>query len=97
MIHIPEITKNLGNIPYNVPKAISWELKNNTDEPIFIDSFGAGCGCTTPSLSINPIPAHSSGFFNATYSANSQGTNHKSAWIKVKEEQVNLYFTANVV
>lgn len=98
MLTILETTRNLGNIPYNVPITISFDVMNETDSPAIITSVSAGCGCTTPSMSINPIPPHSTAQFNCVYNANSMGSNHKSAsFTEEGENTVMVYFSANVV
>lgn len=97
MLTIPITTKNVGNIPYNVAFTIDYDLLNNTDADILITGFGAGCGCSTPTLSINPIPANSSGKFSIVYNAGAKGSNNKSAWIKVDNKQTDFFFSANVI
>jgi len=98
MLTIVETTKNLGNIPYNVPVTVSFNVINETAESINIASVGAGCGCTQPSMSVNPIPPHSTAQFNCVFNANSMGNNHKSAYYTEEgQSTTTVYFSANVV
>jgi Protein of unknown function (DUF1573) len=98
MLTIVETTKNLGNIPYNVPVTISFNVINETAESITITNVNAGCGCTKPYMSVNPIPPHSTAQFNCVYNANSMGSNHKSAsYTEKNQPSTTVYFSANVV
>ena len=96
MLTIPTTTKDLGTIAYNVPVTVSFDLINDTNEDIQVTNFGAACGCSTPSLSHNPIPANSTAQFNIVYNAAARGNNRKSGYIFINEEDTKFYFSANV-
>ena len=96
MLTIPTTTKDLGTIAYNNPVTVSFDLINNTNEDISVINFGAACGCSTPSLSRNPILANSTAQFNIVYNAAARGDNRKSAYIIVDNEETKFYFSANV-
>lgn len=96
-MQIPLTTKNLGNIPYNVPVQIEYDIVNNSEDFLTISNIQTGCGCSSGNMSINPIPPNQTGKFIIAYSANARGSNSKSASFSALDNTHHFYFNANVV
>lgn len=93
---IPSTTKDLGRIPVGKQLFFTYDLINDTDAPIKIDDKGAQCGCTTPSLSMNPIPPNTTAQFKCGFTPNGTGKTNKSAWIDIGGNRTSFYFKADV-
>jgi len=98
MLIISETTKDFGNIIYNTPVSVSFNVTNNESTPSKKISLGASCGCTTPVLSHNPIPANTTALLTITYNANNRGKNFKIAWLMEEgQPKVEFDIIANVI
>ncbi|HYO21552.1 MAG TPA: DUF1573 domain-containing protein [Flavisolibacter sp.] len=71
-----------GKIKHNVPVTTSFTITNTSDKPIVIESATAGCGCTTPEYSKEPIPAGGSTKLKVGYNAAAMGRFDKPVTIK---------------
>lgn len=96
MLTIPTTTITLGEVAVNSTNEISFNLINNTSEPINIDSFSTSCGCTNATLSVNPIPPNSISIFGLAFTPTSKGSHHKSANIVVNGVTTTFYINASV-
>lgn len=96
MLTIPTTTATLGDITVNSRNEVSFNLINDTNIPIKVDSYSASCGCTSPSLSINPIPANSTAVFQLVFVPTSKGSHHKTGSIVVNGQTTTFYINATV-
>lgn len=48
---------NFGNIKQGVPVTTEFVITNISDQPLIIENVTAGCGCTTPKWSNEPVMA----------------------------------------
>ncbi len=94
MLTIPTITASLGEVSIGSNNEVSFNLINDTNIPIKIDSFSSSCGCTVPTLSVNPIPANSTGIFSLVFTPANSGKHNKSATIVVNGNITTFYINA---
>lgn len=66
-----------GDIPYGVPVERKFEVKNKTDEDLFILNVKSGCHCTVVDWTKEAIPPGKSGAINITYDALKEGEFYK--------------------
>ena len=74
---------DFGKIKHNVPVTTFFTITNTSDKPIVIESATAGCGCTTPEYSKEPIPAGGSTKLKVGYNAASMGRFDKAVTVKL--------------
>jgi len=94
---IPITTKQLGDIPYNVPVTLQYDIINDSQDFLEIKNITTSCGCTNEAMSINPIPPNQTAQLVITYSANARGNNSKSISFRQNGDSHTLYFSANVI
>lgn len=90
---------DFGKIKQGVPVTTYFTLTNTTDKPIVIENAWAGCGCTTPEYSKEPIAPGSSSKLKVGYNAAAMGHFDKAVNIKlagVNEPKV-IMITGEVV
>jgi hypothetical protein len=91
-------THDFGSIPQGVPASFTYVFKNSGKEPLIITNAAAGCGCTTPEWTKEPIKPGQKGYVKATYNAASPGTFNKNVTVmsNAKKSSVILYLKGEV-
>ena len=74
---------DFGKIKQGVPVTTYFTITNTTDKPIVIENAWAGCGCTTPEYSKEPIPAGGVSKLKVGYNAAAMGHFDKAVNIKL--------------
>lgn len=74
---------DFGKIKQGVPVTTYFVVTNTSDKPIFIESATAGCGCTTPEFSKEPIAPNGTSKIKVGYNAAAMGHFDKPVTIKV--------------
>jgi hypothetical protein len=90
---------DFGKIKQGVPVTTFFTITNTTDKPIVIENAWAGCGCTTPEYSKEPIAPGSTSKLKVGYNAAAMGHFDKAVNIKlagVNEPKV-IMITGEVV
>jgi hypothetical protein len=64
---------NFGKIKQGTPVTTYFELKNTSERPLVIESAVAGCGCTTPEFSKEPIAPGATAKLKVGYNAAAAG------------------------
>ncbi|MFL5730375.1 MAG: DUF1573 domain-containing protein [Cytophagaceae bacterium] len=72
---------NLGKTTQHTPVSAVFKFKNTGGAPLVITSVKAGCGCTTPEYSKEPVYPGGTGFIKATYNAASPGSFSKTVTV----------------
>jgi hypothetical protein len=90
---------NFGKIKQGVPVTTYFELKNTSERPIVIESAVAGCGCTTPEYSKEPIAPNSVAKLKVGYNAAAAGPFTKDVTVKLAgiQQPMILRITGEVV
>lgn len=68
-----ETSIQLGEIPQGTPRNITFELYNEGNQPLIIESVKPSCGCTGVDYSRGPIKPNETGSITAVYDAKNQG------------------------
>jgi hypothetical protein len=89
---------DFGNIPQGIPASYTFVFKNTGKEPLIITNAAAGCGCTTPDWTKEPIKSGQKGYVKATFNAASAGTFTKTVTVMSngKKSTVNLTIKGEV-
>ncbi len=74
---------DFGKIKQGVPVTTFFTITNTTNKPIVIENAWAGCGCTTPEYSKEPIPAGGTSKLKVGYNAAAMGHFDKAVNIKL--------------
>ena len=74
---------DFGKIKQGVPVTTFFTITNTTDKPIVIENAWAGCGCTTPEYSKEPIAPGSTSKLKVGYNAAAMGHFDKAVNIKL--------------
>jgi hypothetical protein len=74
---------DFGKIKQGVPVTTFFTITNTSDKPIVIENAWAGCGCTTPEYSKEPIPAGGTSKLKVGYNAAAMGRFEKDVNIKL--------------
>jgi hypothetical protein len=74
---------DFGKIKQGVPVTTFFTITNTTDKPVVIENAWAGCGCTTPEYSKEPIPAGGNSKLKVGYNAAAMGHFEKQVNIKL--------------
>jgi len=90
---------DFGKIKQGVPVTTFFTLTNTTDKPVVIENAWAGCGCTTPEYSKEPIPAGGTSKLKVGYNAAAMGHFDKPVNIKLAgvNEPMVVTITGEVV
>jgi len=73
---------NFGKIKQNVPATYVFTYTNTSAKPLVIETATAGCGCTKPEFSLEPLAKGKSNTIKVTYNAASLGTFTKQVTVK---------------
>lgn len=76
-------TYDFGKIKQGVPVTTYFTITNTTDKPITIENAWAGCGCTTPEYSKEPIAPGGTSKLKVGYNAAAMGRFTKDVNVKV--------------
>ncbi|MGE5518857.1 MAG: DUF1573 domain-containing protein [Candidatus Dadabacteria bacterium] len=74
---------DFGKIKQGVPVTTYFEVKNITDKPVVVENAWAGCGCTTPEISKEPIAPNASTKLKVGYNAAAMGAFNKTVFVKL--------------
>jgi hypothetical protein len=74
---------DFGKIKQGVPVTTFFTITNTSDRPIVIENATAGCGCTTPEYSKEPIAAGGTSQLKVGYNAAAMGRFDKDVSIKL--------------
>ncbi|HEU4634481.1 MAG TPA: DUF1573 domain-containing protein [Flavisolibacter sp.] len=76
-------TYDFGKIKQGVPVTTYFTITNTTDKPITIENAWAGCGCTTPEYSKEPIAPGGTSKLKVGYNAAAMGHFTKDVNVKI--------------
>lgn len=90
---------DFGKIKQSVPVTTYFTITNTSDKPIAIENAWAGCGCTTPEFSKEPIAPGGTSKLKVGYNAAAMGHFDKVVNIKVAgyQEPKTVNITGEVV
>lgn len=74
---------NFGKIKHGIPVTTVFEIKNISNRPIVIESATAGCGCTTPEVTKEPIAPGATAKLKVGYNSAAMGHFDKPVTIKL--------------
>jgi hypothetical protein len=74
---------SFGKIKQGVPVTTFFTITNTTDKPVVIENAWAGCGCTTPEYSKEPIAPGGTSKLKVGYNAAAMGHFEKQVNIKL--------------
>lgn len=70
ILTLKEETHDFGTIPEGPDAVCEFEVRNTGTEPLIINSVTAGCGCTVPTYSKEPVLPGNSILIKVTYHTN---------------------------
>lgn len=76
----------LGEIPQNQPKKVTFEFKNNGKTAVLITDVKASCGCTATDYTKTPIQPGQTAQVVATYNAANKGSFSKTVTVTTNAE-----------
>ncbi|MCX6208120.1 MAG: DUF1573 domain-containing protein [Bacteroidetes bacterium] len=82
VVNFDKVKHSFGKIRQDVPKSISFTVKNNGSKPLIIEQATAQCGCTTPEYSKAPILKGKTSAIKVTYNAKNPGPFTKTVTVK---------------
>jgi hypothetical protein len=90
---------DFGKIKQGTPVTTYFTITNTSDKPIAIENAWAGCGCTTPEFSKEPIAPGASSKLKVGYNAAAMGHFTKDVNVKIAgyTEQKVVKITGEVV
>lgn len=90
---------SFGKIKQGVPVTTFFVITNTTDKPIAIENATAGCGCTTPEFSKEPIAPGASTKLKVGYNAAAMGPFKKNVNIQITgfQQPKVIYISGEVV
>lgn len=83
----------VGNIPQNKPKAITFEFKNIGTTDVVITNVKASCGCTATDYTKTPIKPGETAKVTATYNAANKGAFTKQVTVTTNAEEASKVLT----
>lgn len=91
--------RKIGEIIYDTPKTIEYEIVNTGNKPLVISSVHPSCGCTEVAYPTVPVPAGAKSKITATYDAKMLGTFYKelSVFTNISDDPMYLSFEGRVV
>ncbi len=82
-----------GNVAYEQPVTVKFELQNTGNSPLTISNVRTSCGCTTVDYPKQAIPAGDNFVVNATYDARMMGHFSKDIGLYTNDSEKPLYLT----
>ena len=83
LIKLDQDMYDFGKIKQGVPVTTYFTITNISDKPVVIENAQAGCGCTTPEYSKEPIAPNSTARIKVGYNAAAMGSFTKDVNIKL--------------
>ena len=90
-------TIDVGEIPQNKPKSITFEFKNTGKVDVLITNAQGSCGCTATNFTKTPIKAGQVGSVTATYNAAAIGAFTKSVTVTTSTDEPKVLTIKGVV
>ncbi len=84
---------NLGEVMFQQPKAVHFELRNSGTEPLLLTAVNASCGCTQVTFPKEPIAPGASARIEAVYDAQLLGTFQKELEVYTNASDEPTYLT----
>lgn len=84
---------DLGEIPHNQPKKVTFEFKNTGKTPVLITDVKASCGCTATDYTKTPIQPGSTATIVATYNAANKGAFSKTVTVTTNADSTPKVLT----
>ena len=93
-----ETTHDFGTVKKGSPIVFQFKYKNTGKEPLIVFDCKAGCHCTTPKCSKEPVKSGKTGFIEVHFDSMRAGTFAKEIMItsNAKNGIVNLIIKGNV-
>jgi hypothetical protein len=90
---------DFGKIKQGQPVTTYFTITNTSDKPITIENAWAGCGCTTPEFSKEPIAPNATSKLKVGYNAAAMGHFEKDVNVKIAgyQQQKIVKITGEVV
>ena len=85
--------QNLGEVMFQQPKTVAFEIRNSGTEPLQLKAVHASCGCTQVVWPQDPIAPGSTAKIEATYDAQFLGTFQKELEIYTNASSEPTYLT----
>lgn len=76
-------TYSFGKIKQGVPVTTYFIITNTSDKPVVIESATAGCGCTTPEYTQEPIAPNATTKLKVGYNAANPAPFNKEVYLKL--------------
>ena len=97
-ITFTQTTHDFGTVKQGSPIVYQFEYKNTGKEPLIIFDCKAGCHCTTPKCSKEPVKAGKTGFIEVHFDSMRVGSFAKEIMItsNAKNGIINLIIKGNV-
>lgn len=83
VVKVSSETHDFGKVKQGVPVTTDFVLNNISGQPMIIENVTAGCGCTTPEWSKEPVLAGGSTKVKVGYNAAAMGPINKEVYIKI--------------
>lgn len=94
-------TIDLGTINSGEVRELAFKFVNTGSKPLYLGNVNAGCGCTVPSYSTEPVAPGAEGFVIAKFDSKNQcDAVTKSIYVPsnaINDSIATLNFTANVI
>jgi len=74
---------DFGKIKQSVPTTTFFEITNISGQPLIIENVTAGCGCTTPEWSKEPVMAGGTTKIKVGYNAAAMNRFEKDVYVKI--------------
>ena len=84
---------NLGDILFQQPRKVTFEVKNNGNEPLLITAVNPSCGCTKVNWPNEPVQPNTSAHLTAEYDARQLGTFQKELEVFSNASPEPVYLT----
>lgn len=98
-ITFTETTHDFGAMKKGSAVVYKFQYKNTGKEPLIIFDCKAGCGCTTPKCSKEPLKQGKTGFIEVHYDSTRAGTFAKEVMVtsNAKNPYINLVIKGTIV
>src|SRR6476469_10062361 len=83
LVKVSADTYNFGKIKQGTPVTTYFDITNTSDKPVVIESATAGCGCTTPEFSKEPIAPNGVSKLKVGYNAANAAPFNKEVYLKL--------------
>lgn len=85
--------QNMGEIMFQHPKTVSFDIRNSGTKPLVLKAVNASCGCTQVTWPSQPIAPGATGKIQATYDARLLGTFQKELEVYSNASSEPTYLT----